>query len=68
MSTATAQAKQGQTIARIALAQPERPTSGDVLHSLNEAFRAGYEQAAEDLARGILRGVQAPRGLTAQAL
>jgi hypothetical protein len=54
--TTTTQAKQGQIIARIAVAQPERPTSADVLGSLNEAFKAGYEQATEDLATGILGG------------
>jgi hypothetical protein len=59
LTTPTDQAKQGRTIAQIALAQPERPTSGDVLISLNRAFQAGYDQAVEDLARGILRG--APR-------
>lgn len=66
LTLSTSQASQGQAIAKIALAQPERPTSGDVLNSLNQAFRAGYEQATEDLARGILRG--APRGLKRQGL
>ena len=68
LKTVTDQARQGQTIAKIALAQPERPTSGDVLNSLNQAFSAGYEQAIEDLGRGILRGAPVGRGLKRQAL
>lgn len=67
LTTTTDQAQQGAAIAKIALAQPERPTSGDVLNSLNQAFRAGYEQATLDFARGILRGPNA-RGLKRRVL
>lgn len=65
--SSTTQRKQGEIIAQIALSQPERPTSGDVLQSLNEAFRAGYEQATQDLALGILKGTPV-RGIKRQAL
>lgn len=63
----TPQAEQGRIIAQIALAQPERPTSGDVLQSLNEAFRAGYDAAVRDFALGILNGIPV-RGIKRQAL
>jgi hypothetical protein len=58
----------GQRIAEIALAIPEQPTSGDVLRALSAAYNAGAEDTTEKLARGILRGGPAPRGLKAQAL
>jgi hypothetical protein len=61
----TDQAKQGRTIAALALELPERPTTAEVLRVLNRAYTAGCNDTTEKLARGILRG--AP-GIKRQAL
>jgi hypothetical protein len=56
LKTTTDQAKQGRTIAALALQLPERPTTADVLNVLNRAYSAGCDDTYEKLARGVLRG------------
>ena len=63
----TAQARQGQMIAQIALSMPECPTSGDLLQALNAAYRAGVDDTTEKLATGILGG-PVPHWLKRQGL
>ena len=67
LPTVTAQAHQGHVIAQIALRLPERPTTGDVLTALNQAFTAGMAAAITAAAprREVLH---LSRGLTRQAL
>lgn len=64
LTLATDQAKQGRTIAALAITLPERPTTADVLMVLNAAYTAGCNDTVEKLGRGILRGT-APRKVQA---
>lgn len=61
LTLSTDQAKQGRTIAALALELPERPTTADVLNVLNRAYTAGCNDTTDKLARGILRGSPAKR-------
>ena len=61
------QTTQAQRVAEVAVNMPADLNNGALVAALNKAYEAGYEQATEDLATGILGG-PVPHWLKRQGL